>query len=42
MIAMGVAGGAWFPSIQATVADDKTTQISFIVPAIGYFAVSMC
>ncbi|ORY91684.1 MFS general substrate transporter [Leucosporidium creatinivorum] len=38
--AMGVAGGAWYPSVQATLADDKTTQLSYIVAMAGYVAVS--
>lgn len=39
---MGVAGGAWFPSVQATVADARTTQISYAVSAIGFLAVALC
>lgn len=38
----GVSGGAWFPSVQATLADHKTTQLSYVVAAAGYIAVAAC
>ncbi|KAL8281398.1 hypothetical protein RQP46_006082 [Phenoliferia psychrophenolica] len=40
LIAMGVSGGAWFPSVQATVADARTTQLSYVVAGVGYVAVA--
>lgn len=39
---MGVAGGAWFPAVQATLADARTTQVSYAVSAVGFLAVALC
>ncbi|KAK4056568.1 proteasome regulatory particle subunit [Microbotryomycetes sp. JL221] len=39
-IAAGVAGGAWYPSVQAVIADARTTQLSYAFSALGFFAVS--
>jgi hypothetical protein len=31
---------AWYPSVQATLADHRTTQLSYVVAAVGYLSVS--
>lgn len=36
LIAMGVSGGAWYPSAQGAVADAKGTQISYMIPFTGF------
>ena len=40
LVAAGVSGGAFMPSIQATLADATTTQKSYFVPISGFAIVS--
>lgn len=40
MVAAGVSGGAWYPSVQATVADASTTRRSYFVPIAGFAVVA--
>lgn len=40
LVAAGVSGGAWMPSVQAVVADAKSTRTSFFVPISGFAVVS--
>ncbi|EST09144.1 Major facilitator superfamily [Kalmanozyma brasiliensis GHG001] len=40
LVAAGVSGGAWMPSVQAVVADAKSTQTSFFVPISGFAVVA--
>ncbi|SCZ88483.1 BZ3500_MvSof-1268-A1-R1_Chr2-1g04440 [Microbotryum saponariae] len=39
LIVMGVGGGAMFPPIQGAIADHKGTQVSYIIPFIGFLCV---
>jgi hypothetical protein len=40
ILIMGVGGGAVFPPIQGAIADAHSTRISFLVPMVGFIAVS--
>ena len=40
LVAAGVSGGAWYPSVQAVVADKTSTQRSFFVPIAGFAVVA--
>ncbi len=40
LVAAGVSGGAWYPSVQATVADKTSTRKSFFVPIVGFAVVA--
>ncbi|KAH9961484.1 MFS general substrate transporter [Russula dissimulans] len=40
LIVMGVGGGAWFPSAQGALADKSYTRHSYLVPLVGFTAMS--
>ncbi|KAJ1043730.1 hypothetical protein NDA10_003512 [Ustilago hordei] len=40
LVAAGVSGGAWYPSVQAVVADATSTRRSFFVPIAGFAVVA--
>lgn len=40
LVAAGVSGGAWYPSVQAVVADKTSTHRSYFVPIAGFAVVS--
>ena len=41
LIVMGVGGGAWFPPAQGGLADRATTRRSYLVPMVGYIAMTI-
>ncbi|SPO23943.1 related to glucose/galactose transporter [Ustilago trichophora] len=40
LVAAGVSGGAWYPSVQAVVADKTSTRRSFFIPIFGFAVVA--
>lgn len=41
LVTAGVSGGAWYPSVQATIADRTTTRRSYLFSVLGFVVVSM-
>ena len=39
LLCQGVGGGAVFPPAQGAMADGTSTELSYIIPAIGFFTV---
>lgn len=42
MLAVGVSGGAAYPSMQAAVGDKHGTQISYMIPFTGFVVLTAC
>lgn len=41
LVAAGVSGGAWYPSVQASIADKTSTRNSYLFAVLGFAAVSL-